>query len=126
MANTIMHEGSSVQKKKIRISEKRQITIPQKFFESLGFSTEAECILRGNELVLRPVREKSGGEFSEQILADLIAQGLSGEALLSEFKRMQSKVRPAVEEMLTQAEEAARGKGESYSYLDVFGSEDEA
>ena len=124
MANTTIHEGSPVQKKKIRISEKRQITIPQKFFESLGFSTEAECILRGNELVLRPIREKSGGEFSEEILADLIAQGFSGEALLSAFKQAQRQVRPAVEKLLTQAEAAARGDGESYSYADVFGEEE--
>ena len=112
-------------RKTIRISEKRQLTIPQKFYEALGFSTEAECILRGNELILRPVKEQSGGEFAEEILADLIEQGLSGDQLLDEFKKAQKKVRPAVEAMLTQAEQAARGEGESYSYDDVFGSEGE-
>ena len=112
-------------RKTIRISEKRQLTIPQKFFEALGFSTEAECILRGNEIVLRPVREQGGGEFAEQILADLIAQGFSGDQLLTEFKKMQKKVRPAVEVMLTQAEQAARGESESSSYEDVFGTEEE-
>ena len=101
------------------------MTIPQKFYEALGFSTEAECILRGNEIVLRPVKEQGGGEFAEQILADLIKQGLSGNQLLDEFKKAQKKVRPAVEAMLTQAEQAARGEGESYSYDDVFGSEGE-
>ena len=112
-------------RKTIRISEKRQLTIPQKFFEALGFSTEAECILRGNEIVLRPVREQGGGEFAEQILADLIDQGFSGDQLLTEFKKMQKKVRPAVEVMLTQAEQAARGESESSSYEDVFGTEEE-
>ena len=112
-------------RKTIRISEKRQLTIPQKFFEALGFSTEAECILRGNEIVLRPVREQGGSEFAEQILADLIAQGFSGDQLLAEFKKAQKKVRPAVEAMLTQAEQAARGEGESYSYKDIFEAEEE-
>lgn len=112
-------------RKTIRISEKRQLTIPQKFYEALGFSTEAECILRGNEIILRPVKEQSGGEFAEEILADLIEQGLSGDQLLDEFKKAQKKVRPAVEAMLTQAEQAARGEGESYSYDDVFGPEGE-
>ena len=112
-------------RKTIRISEKRQLTIPQKFYEALGFSTEAECILRGNEIVLRPVKEQGGGEFAEQILADLIKQGLSGNKLLEEFKKARKKVRPAVEAMLAQAEQAARGEGESCSYDDVFGSEDE-
>lgn len=124
MATAAVKGGSTMERKTIRISEKRQLTIPQKFFEMLGFSTEAECILRGNEIVLRPVREASGGEFAEQILADLIAQGLSGDQLLAEFKKTQKKVRPAVEAMMSQAEQAAHGEGESYSYEDIFGTED--
>ena len=112
-------------RKTIRISEKRQLTIPQKFFEALGFSSEAECILRGNELVIRPVKEQSGGEFAEQILADLIKQGFTGEKLLKEFKKTQKKVRPAVEAMLAQAEQAAHGESVSFSYDDVFGTEEE-
>lgn len=44
----------------------RQITIPQKFFTMLGFGTEVEGIVRGNELVIRPVRNNTGGEFAEQ------------------------------------------------------------
>lgn len=122
---TAVKGGNPMNRKTIRISEKRQLTIPQKFFEALGFSTEAECILRGNEIVLRPVREQGGGEFAEQILADLIAQGFSGDQLLTEFKKMKKKVRPAVEAMLTQAEQAARGESESSSYEDVFGTEEE-
>ena len=122
---TAVKGGNPMNLTTIRISEKRQLTIPQKFFEALGFSTEAECILRGNEIVLRPVREQGGGEFAEQILADLIAQGFSGDQLLTEFKKMQKKVRPAVEAMLTQAEQAARGESESSSYEDVFGTEEE-
>lgn len=122
---TAVKGGNPMNRKTIRISEKRQLTIPQKFFEALGFSTEAECILRGNEIVLRPVREQGGGEFAEQILADLIDQGFSGDQLLTEFKKMQRKVRPAVEAILTQAEQAARGESESSSYEDVFGTEEE-
>ena len=122
---TAVKGGNPMNRKTIRITEKRQLTIPQKFFEALGFSTEAECILRGNEIVLRPVREQGGGEFAEQILADLIDQGFSGDQLLTEFKKMQRKVRPAVEAMLTQAEQAARGESESSSYEDVFGTEEE-
>ena len=125
MNTAIAKGGASVNRKTIRISEKRQVTIPQKFYEALGFSTEAECILRGNEIVLRPVKEQGGGEFAEQILADLIKQGLGGEQLLDAFKKTQKKVRPAVEAMLSEAEQAARGEGESYTYEDVFGTEEE-
>lgn len=81
--------------KKLSISSKRQITIPQKFFTMLGFDAEAECMVRGNELVIRPAKTNTGGEFAEQILADLIAQGYSGNELLDHFKKAQGQVRPA-------------------------------
>ena len=114
-----------MEKKTVSISSKRQITIPQKFFQALGFTDEAECIVRGNELVLRPVHTNSGGEFAEQILTELVAEGLSGNELLTEFRKRQAKVRPAVEAMITEAENAANGIGEYYTYDDIFGTEEE-
>ncbi len=55
---TIPLKGSaSMESKKVSISSKRQITIPQKFFTLLGFNTEAECIMRGNELVYAPLKK---------------------------------------------------------------------
>lgn len=109
-------------KKIVSISSKRQITIPRKFFDALNFADEAECVVRGNELILRPARTNSGGEFAEHILADLIASGLTGEELLREFKNRQAKVRPAVEAMIAEADKVAVGNGEYYTYDDVFGT----
>ena len=112
-------------RKRLSISSKRQITIPQKFYTMLGFTDTAECVVRGNELVIRPVRSESGGEFAEQILAELIAEGLSGEELLTEFKARQAKIRPAVEAMIADAEAAAAGTSEYERYEDVFGTEED-
>ena len=121
MSTTATKRGNPVMERKIvSISSKRQITIPQKFYTALGFTDEAECIIRGNELIVRPTRVQSGGEFAEQILAELIAEGLSGDMLLTEFKKRQTKVRPAVEALLHEAEQAALGKGVYYSYEDIF------
>ena len=125
MNTTAVKGGSAVDKKIVSISSKRQITIPQKFFAMLGFTDEAECIVRGNELIVRPARQNAGGEFAEQILADLIAQGLSGNELLTQFKAKQSKVRPAVEAMISEAEEAAHGNGEYSTYDDILGDKAE-
>lgn len=111
--------------KKLSISAKRQITIPQKFFTMLGFGTEAECSVRGNELVIRPARTNTGGEFAEQILADLIAMGYSGNDLLERFKEAQGQVRPAIEAMLADAEHVASSESGHITYEDVFGTEDE-
>lgn len=121
---TIVKGGVPMERKRVRISSKRQITIPQKFFTELGFDTEAECVLRGNELVIRPVKEQPSGEFDEFILADLIKEGYSGQALLEEFRKRRSRIRPAVEKMIEEAERAAYGEGEFYTYEDIFGTED--
>lgn len=110
--------------KKLSISSKRQITIPQKFFTMLGFDTEAECTVRGNELIIRPARTNSGGEFAEQILADLIAEGYNGNDLLERFKKAQAQIRPAVEEMLMEAERTASSKAGHITYEDVFDLEE--
>ena len=125
--NTVVTKGAGIMDiKKVSISAKRQITIPQKFFMQLGFDDEAECIVRGNELVIRPVRNNAGGEFAEQILADLIRQKLSGDELLRKFKEAQKRVRPAVEDLLEEASKAAASSDSGFeTYDDVFGSEEE-
>lgn len=125
MPLAVRKEKGSMEIKKIAISAKRQITIPQKFFSMLGFDTEAECLVRGNELVIRPARTSTGGEFAEQILADLITQGYSGDELLVRFKKAQDQVRPAVEVMIGEAERAAKSETAFVSYADVFDTEDQ-
>lgn len=98
-----------IEKRIIRnISSKRQITIPQPFFDELGFQEEVEFIKRGNELVIRPA--KSEMDFSEEILKDLVVQGLSGEELVTEFKAVKSQLRPAAERMMKEARVAAKNR----------------
>jgi bifunctional DNA-binding transcriptional regulator/antitoxin component of YhaV-PrlF toxin-antitoxin module len=111
-------------KKRISVSQKRQITIPIEFYNSVGIDKEVECYIQNNAIVIRPVRE-SGGEFDEQILADLITQGLSGQELLDKFKETRRQVRPAVERLLDEARLAAQRQASNDSYEDVFGSETE-
>ena len=110
--------------KKLRISAKRQITIPQKFYSKLGFSHGAECEIRGEELIIRPIRE-GDGEFAEEILSDLIKEGFSGEELLRAFRSRQKQIRPAVEEMLKEAKRVAEDKVSYYTMQEVFGERGE-
>lgn len=114
---------TSMERKRIRISSKRQVTIPQRYFDRLGFGQEAECILRGDELILRPIAAQSDGAFSEQILADLIAQGYSGEDLLARFKAAQKKVRPAVMHMIEEADALATSDQRGPSLDDLLGED---
>lgn len=112
------------EQKRVTITSKRQFTIPQKFFLELGFDREAVCTVQDGKLIIEPIHNISGGEFAEQILADLIAEGLNGNELLSEFRKRQAKVRPAVEAMLEEAKKVAKDQGDYATYEDVFGTED--
>ena len=124
MPTAVMERGNKKMTRKVlSISSKRQITIPQKFYQTLGFGDEAECIVRGDELVIRPIKTATGGEFAEQILSELIEEGLSGEALLREFRKRQAQIRPAAEAMLDKTEDIAKGKAGYETYEDVFGLE---
>lgn len=121
--STAVKRGAAMENKRIKISSKRQITIPQQFFDSLGFADEAECSLKDGALIIRPVRQ-NGGEFAEQILADLLAQGYQGDELLAKFKEAQSKVRPAVERMIQEADAFAMKKAGGVSLEELFDAED--
>ena len=74
----------------------------------------------------RPLEEaiedikKRRGYFSEEILKELIDEGYGGYELLDEFRVRQAKVRPAVEAMLEEAENVARGKSEFFTKDEVF------
>lgn len=114
---------SVVEHKIISISSKRQITIPQKYFEMLRFDGEAECILQNGGIFLRPVR-MDGNEFAEQILADLIEEGYSGTELLAKFKEQSRKIRPAVEHLIEEADRIAK-QGKTIPMENIFGTEGE-
>lgn len=91
--------------KRISVSGKRQITIPQKYFEKLNIGDEVECLMTDSEIIIRPIRQET--EFAEEILKDLIAKGLQGDQLLTEFKNTRAKIRPAIKRMIEEAEQAA-------------------
>jgi bifunctional DNA-binding transcriptional regulator/antitoxin component of YhaV-PrlF toxin-antitoxin module len=118
--STVLVKDNKAQRKIVRISGKRQITIPQRYYEQLGFDSDAVCYIDGDAMVIKPL-SRSGREFSEFILADLIKEGYEGEALLDEFIHRQGQVRPAVEQMIAEAEQAAT-KPENYTTIEaVFG-----
>ncbi len=121
-----LNEGDkNMEKRRINISSKRQITIPSKYYNSLGMDKELDCIYAKDMLILLPVK-KEDSYFAEEILQDLIAQGFSGEKLLSEFKKINRKVRPAIKKLIEEADEIA--KKASVDYIDlteeIFGDEE--
>lgn len=95
--------------KRVTISVKCQVTIPRKSYEAIGFDIYAECSLQDGGIFIRPLRSE-GADFSQEILADLVEQGLSGQELLKQFKEQTKKVRPAVYKMIQEADELAQSE----------------
>jgi hypothetical protein len=112
----------STERKIISVSGKRQVTIPQRYYDALGFGNEAECVLREDMIILRPIRDINAGAFSEQILADLVKQGYTGQELLKRFKQASAKVAPAMGRLVEEADGIAQGKAKGASMKDVFGT----
>lgn len=89
--------------KTISISSKNQITIPNKLMEFLGFGKEAKIRTDGNSLIITPLREDNFN-FSDLLLEDLIMEGYEGEKLLKEFRLRTAKIKPALKEIIKEAE----------------------
>jgi bifunctional DNA-binding transcriptional regulator/antitoxin component of YhaV-PrlF toxin-antitoxin module len=113
----------AMDRKIISVSPKRQITIPLKYFEELNINNEVECLLKDNSIIIRPLRQDSN-EFSEEILKELISQGLSGKKLLEEFKKKSKEIKGAIRNMLDEAEKIATGELPSATMKDIFGTGD--
>jgi bifunctional DNA-binding transcriptional regulator/antitoxin component of YhaV-PrlF toxin-antitoxin module len=124
MQQNAIRSGSVIERKIISISVKRQLTIPQKYFEALGFNNEAECILQDEGLFIRPLRDTGASEFSEQILADLISQGYAGQELLEKFKEYSRAIRPAVLKLIEETEAFARSGEGCIQMNELFGAEE--
>ena len=101
------------EKRRIHISTKRQITIPSKYFEAMGLSTEIDCIYANGMLILTPTKNE-GAAFAEEILSDLVARGYSGQNLIREFQRINRQIRPAVEKLIKEADLLAKEASEQY------------
>jgi bifunctional DNA-binding transcriptional regulator/antitoxin component of YhaV-PrlF toxin-antitoxin module len=113
----------------IRVSSKNQITIPQKFAESLGLDKEVECVLRENEIIIRRFVKTSENfeDYSDLILRDLIAQGLQDNELLLAFTEAKRKMRAAGQKIRQEALVAiTKDARDSYQvHADIFGDQED-
>lgn len=122
----VRRERSPMEKRRLRISSKRQLTIPVKYFEGMGLTNEVDCIYANNMLIIKPPRDE-GSAFAEEILSDLINQGYSGQKLLTEFRRINRQIRSAIEKPIEEADSFAKAASENYidKTDDIFGIDDQ-
>ncbi len=119
-AHSVQPEPSAHESRIINVSQKRQITLPLKYYQALGLGDQVECSFEDGAIIIRPI-SKDGGEFSVEILKDLVAQGLSGDELIAKFTQQSQKIKTAIGQMLKDADDLAIGESKSASVEDIFG-----
>ena len=86
----------------IKISSKRQITIPAKAYEEAGFKDYALCTWSDKGMFLPPL-DVEDEDVTIDILRYLINEGYEGEDLIAQYKAMKKKV-VSVKDKLDEAE----------------------
>ena len=89
--------------KYVRITGKRQVTIPKEFFDQLDMGTILHAYVEGRRLVFEPVHSEDPMDFSQLIINDLVDEGLTGEALKAEFAKRREGMMAAMRELVVEA-----------------------
>lgn len=79
------------QSQTVKISSKRQITIPSKFYEAGGFDEYALCTWTEKGLLLQPLIVNDE-DNSVTILRQLVAEGYEGDELVDKYEEIQNKI----------------------------------
>ena len=96
----------------VRVTSKRQFTIPKRYFDALKIGEQVKCYRAGNKLVIEPVQDDDFWDFSTDILKELIAENYSGQELLQEFERRKQKTARALQRMASETrDDAVAGRG---------------
>ena len=109
----------------VSISQKRQITIPQKYFSRFHFGCHAKISVLDNGILVEPAENifNSSGEFDVQVLQDLIQQGFNGQGLIEAFKEQREKIPSAIKAMKEEAHNIACGTSDFEKTEDIFGED---
>ncbi|WP_270296482.1 delta-aminolevulinic acid dehydratase [Eggerthella sinensis] len=100
----------------IKISSKRQITIPARAYEEAGFKDYALCTWTDKGLFLQPL-DVENEDVTVDILRYLIEEGYEGEDLIAQYQALKTKV-VSVKDKLDEAErDIAEGRVDSYENM---------
>ncbi len=93
----VMADYSYDNHKMVKITSKRQFTIPKKYYDALQIGEQARCYTDGGKLIIEPARPDSFWDFFSDILKELVAENYSGEELLREFEIRKKNTAVALE-----------------------------
>lgn len=102
----------------IKISSKRQITIPAKLYEEAGFGEYALCTWTDKGMFLQPL-DVEDEDVTVDILRYLIEEGCEGEDLILRYQEMKKKIIPLKTRIERAEHDVSEGRVSSpYEMLD--------
>lgn len=78
-------------KETVKVSADGSITVPKSLCEQIGAVANAECIIRNNEIIIRPCRDGTGDSIEGLLIRDLMSRGFSYDALEEEYDRVRPR-----------------------------------
>lgn len=117
----------------IKITSKRQITIPKAFFDYLGIEETVHAFLLDDGILIKPEQKRSVQEMDiEAILRNVMSEGYSGDELTDEFARrvkeynmvMDRRINGFLDDMSSD-EVSEADEGDDFNGLDVFFDEED-
>ena len=100
----------------IKISSKRQITIPAKYYEAAGFGEYALCTWTDQGILLQPL-DVDDEDVTVDILRSLVKQGFEGEELIERYQEAKRKI-VSVRRKLEEAElDVSEGRVDTYENM---------
>lgn len=93
----------------IKVSSKRQITIPAKWFKEMEFGEYALCTWTEQGILLQPLQSEDE-DITVDILRRLIEQGYEGESLLQKYQEVRPRIAKYAEKLSEGEEDIAKGR----------------
>lgn len=100
----------------IKISSKRQITIPAKIYEQAGFGDYALCTWTDKGMLLQPL-EVEDEDVTVDILRHLITEGYEGEDLITQYQSMKKKLVSVTQKIEEAERDIEEGRVDTYDNM---------
>ncbi len=100
----------------VKISSKRQITIPAKIYEGAGFKDYALCTWTDKGMFLQPL-DVDDEDVTVDILRYLIKEGYEGEDLIAQYQEMKKKIIPLKDRLDRAERDIVEGRIDTYENM---------
>ena len=100
----------------LKISSKRQLTIPAKAYREVGFSDYALCTWTAEGLLIQPLQVDDEAD-SAYILSQLVDAGYEGEQLIEAYEQARKDLRAFTADLEEAERDIAEGRTELFEEM---------